>query len=93
MKELQIDDSNFMTTQSDCKSENINVQAAFLHVLGDFIQSIGVIFAAIVMKIYVSDQKPQSSVSFQRNFFAASSKNRRSIDHVFFFDHCDMHDH
>lgn len=55
IKTLQIDDSNFMTTQSDCKSENINVQAAFLHVLGDFIQSIGVIVAAIVIKIYVSD--------------------------------------
>lgn len=51
VKVLQIDD--IMTTQSECKSENINVQAAFLHVLGDFLQSIGVIVAAIIIKIYV----------------------------------------
>lgn len=53
VKELPIDD-DFATTQSECKSENINVQAAFLHVLGDFIQSVGVIIAAIVIKLYVS---------------------------------------
>lgn len=52
-KELQIDD-DFKATQSECKSENINVQAAFLHVLGDFIQSVGVIIAAVVIKFYVS---------------------------------------
>lgn len=55
MKTLQIDDSNIMTTQSECKSENINVQAAFLHVLGDFIQSIGVIVTAVIIKLYVSN--------------------------------------
>lgn len=49
---LQID--GITTTQSACKSENINVQAAFLHVLGDFIQSIGVIIAAVIIKFYVS---------------------------------------
>lgn len=48
-KILQIDG-----TQSECKSENINVQAAFLHVLGDFIQSVGVIIAAVIIKFYVS---------------------------------------
>jgi Co/Zn/Cd efflux system component len=52
MKALQINDS-FKTTQSQCKSENINLEAAFLHVLGDFIQSIGVIIAAVIIKIYV----------------------------------------
>ncbi|VDK75740.1 unnamed protein product, partial [Onchocerca ochengi] len=30
---------------------NVNVRAAFIHVLGDFIQSIGVLVAAIVIKI------------------------------------------
>lgn len=30
-------------------SENINVRAAFIHVLGDFLQSIGVFCAAIVV--------------------------------------------
>merc|ERR1712156_558462 len=30
-------------------SENINVSAAFIHVVGDFIQSIGVFIAAIVI--------------------------------------------
>lgn len=56
MKVLQIDDNGIMTTQSECKSENINVQAAFLHVLGDFIQSIGVIVAAVIIKIFVSGE-------------------------------------
>ena len=55
MKKHPIDDNgSLMTTQSECKSENINVQAAFLHVLGDFIQSIGVIIAAVIIKFYVS---------------------------------------
>lgn len=54
-EELQINDSSSLTTtQSECKSENINVEAAFLHVLGDFIQSIGVIIAAVIIKLYVS---------------------------------------
>lgn len=32
-------------------SKNINVQAAIIHVIGDFVQSIGVLFAAILIKI------------------------------------------
>lgn len=31
------------------KRKNINVRAAFIHVLGDFIQSIGVFVAALVI--------------------------------------------
>jgi len=31
--------------------ENINVRAAFIHVLGDLLQSVGVIIAAIIIKI------------------------------------------
>ena len=34
-------------------SKNINVQAAIIHVIGDFVQSIGVLFAAILIKIKV----------------------------------------
>lgn len=53
-KELHIEDGSIAKAQSGCKSnENINVQAAFLHVLGDFLQSIGVIVAAVIIKIYV----------------------------------------
>lgn len=34
--------------------KNINIQAAVIHVIGDFIQSIGVFISAIVIKYYVS---------------------------------------
>lgn len=51
--ELQIDvDDKDKTIQSEV--ENINVRAARLHVLGDFLQSVGVIVAAVIIKIYVS---------------------------------------
>ena len=33
---------------------NINVRAAFIHVLGDLIQSIGVLIAAFIIKFKVS---------------------------------------
>ncbi|CAO1325603.1 unnamed protein product [Diamesa tonsa] len=33
------------------KEKNLNVEAALLHVLGDFLQSIGVVVAAIIIKI------------------------------------------
>lgn len=52
--EMKVQIDEITTTQSKCKSENINVQAAFLHVLGDFIQSIGVIIAAVIIRFYVS---------------------------------------
>lgn len=39
---------------SEFSKKNINIQAAVIHVLGDFIQSIGVFVAALVIKIYVS---------------------------------------
>lgn len=38
----------------DFASKNINIQAAVIHVLGDFIQSIGVFISAIIIKNYVS---------------------------------------
>lgn len=60
MKVLQIDD-NDKTIQSE--AENINVQAAFLHVLGDFLQSVGVILAAVIIKIYVSQRLEEKFIS------------------------------
>lgn len=38
----------------DFSSKNINIQAAVIHVIGDFIQSIGVFISAIIIKNYVS---------------------------------------
>lgn len=38
----------------DLASKNINIQAAVIHVLGDFIQSVGVFVSAIIIKYYVS---------------------------------------
>jgi zinc transporter 2 len=34
-------------------SKNINVKAAMVHVIGDFVQSIGVLIAAILIKVNV----------------------------------------
>lgn len=39
---------------NEFSKRNINIQAAVIHVLGDFIQSIGVFAAALVIKFYVS---------------------------------------
>lgn len=43
----------------DLKAEqlkkNINVRAAFIHVLGDFIQSVGVFIAALIIYFKVSN--------------------------------------
>lgn len=39
---------------SEFSKKNINIQAAVIHVLGDFIQSVGVFVAALVIRIYVS---------------------------------------
>lgn len=36
------------------KHKNINVRAAFIHVIGDIIQSVGVLIAAVIMKLAVS---------------------------------------
>lgn len=33
--------------------QNINVRAAFIHVIGDIIQSFGVLVAAVIIKIKV----------------------------------------
>jgi len=36
------------------KKENMNVRAAFIHVIGDFIQSVGVLIASIIIYFKVS---------------------------------------
>lgn len=96
LKSLQIDDRKLtkpqMTQSSSCKSENINVQAAFLHVIGDLIQSIGVIITAVVIKFYVCKLENLWNFDNLTIFFAASSENCWSIDHAFFLHHCDLHD-
>jgi len=38
-------------------SKNINVQAAIIHVIGDFVQSVGVLVAAILIKVKVDLRK------------------------------------
>lgn len=43
-------ESNLTSSNSDQHASNINVRAAFIHVLGDFCQSVGVLIAAIVIK-------------------------------------------
>lgn len=40
--------------RSECnKQHNINVRAAVIHVLGDLIQSVGVLVSAFIIKFYV----------------------------------------
>lgn len=41
------------------EKENINVRAAFIHVIGDFVQSLGVFIAALVIYFKVSGGQPQ----------------------------------
>ena len=39
---------------ADAHPKNINVRAAFIHVLGDIIQSIGVLISSLIIKLKVS---------------------------------------
>jgi len=48
------DHDESMQSPGHKSAANLSVQAASLHVLGDFLQCIGVIVAAIIIKIYVS---------------------------------------
>lgn len=52
----------------DFASKNINIQAAVIHVLGDFIQSIGVFISAIVIKNYVSSIFIGPFLNFVHNY-------------------------
>lgn len=44
------------------EDENLNVRAAIIHVIGDFIQSIGVLLAAIVIKFAVCINTPSQEI-------------------------------
>jgi hypothetical protein len=44
---------NADTPHSDHKEANINVRAAFIHVLGDLVQSVGVLIAAVLILVDV----------------------------------------
>lgn len=46
--------SNHTNHSHDFSSKNINIQAAVIHVVGDFIQSIGVFISAVIIKYFVS---------------------------------------
>lgn len=46
--------SSHMNHTHDFSSKNINIQAAVIHVVGDFIQSIGVFISAVIIKYFVS---------------------------------------
>lgn len=46
--------SNHSRHSHDFSTKNINIQAAVIHVIGDFVQSIGVFISAIIIKNYVS---------------------------------------
>ena len=50
-KTSQASPSSFVIVEED---ENVNVRAAFIHVLGDFLQSIGVFIAALLIWFKVS---------------------------------------
>ena len=41
------------TSLLDAEKQNINVRAAFIHVLGDIVQSVGVLIAAYIIKFKV----------------------------------------
>ena len=43
------------------KSNNINVKAAFIHVVGDFCQSVGVLVAAIIIYFKVREEQPNGT--------------------------------
>lgn len=46
--------TNHTNHSHDFSSKNINIQAAVIHVVGDFIQSIGVFISAVIIKYFVS---------------------------------------
>ena len=47
------DENQEQVLQPKKSSKNINVRAAIIHVIGDFVQSVGVLCAAIIIKFKV----------------------------------------
>ena len=52
-KKTQASPSSFVIVEEE---ENVNVRAAFIHVLGDFLQSVGVFIAALLIWFKASIQ-------------------------------------
>lgn len=48
------DDSDDQHSDKNNTGQNINVRAAFIHVIGDFFQSLGVLIAAYIIYYHVS---------------------------------------
>lgn len=46
------DDSGNYLLIDDHKTENMNIRAAYIHIIGDIIQSVGVLIAAIILYFY-----------------------------------------
>lgn len=83
----------------DFASKNINIQAAVIHVIGDFIQSVGVFVSAVIIKYYVSANhlpfRAHQLIQFCR-FSSAKCKNSRSTVHRCVLRHRDddyVHDY
>lgn len=69
--------------QSSTPSRNMNVRAALIHVIGDLVQSIGVLIAAIVIKYWVMTNRFHfsSSILFI-NFFLLNQPSFRLADPI-----------
>lgn len=50
----EIESNDKSHNHSHSGTDNINIRAAVIHVIGDFIQSVGVFLAAVVIYYYVS---------------------------------------
>lgn len=62
------------------KQHNINVRAAVIHVLGDFIQSVGVLVSALIIKFYV-----RSLVSM---YLGGTVTSQLVVVHIAESEHC-----
>jgi Co/Zn/Cd efflux system component len=58
----QLQECNNQGIESHHMPENLNVRAAFVHVVGDLMFSIGVLIAAFVIKFKVSDFQGNSTL-------------------------------
>ena len=51
---LAVESETSLSQPAQIRKQNINVRAAFIHVIGDFIQSIGVLIAALIIYFKVN---------------------------------------
>lgn len=54
---LTVENEGSVPQTTPCRKQNLNVRAAFIHVVGDFIQSVGVLIAALIIYFKVSIHK------------------------------------